>query len=520
MSELLDEQTTIDAIDRSVLQRVLAGATETIPPEELSDPSDALIADVGKRVILLATQASYELADEPVNQPGRVIGRIVRVYQESDPDSQNPVTSLDQVIARYGVNLHKFRSTELSPYDEICLLKAVAIAGFSRDTKPGLNMARKAMRALRHEANNIGDLAEASNKTSPSFTQRILRSMYASAALEEVFVRDGAKAITSIDEVLHNWRDIPATIPENEMNEAGIQPELPSDEESKVGFRRLMRAEAEQRMQGLQLMGDSLVNLPDRDITVRYFETIVFDDSTSVIDSSAKDREKSKVDEKDDDERTPYFSSDYVLTEVTEKLPDDEVITHIIAESPNYGNACYVLRGDTLGCLSNTLGESITWQEVFSYPKITARQLGAKDFRHTRGANVPERVLTYFDDELTHTIRPIAKKWFTGQKMLFNESLQVTGFNRLPVRLVGNVAPRLATIREEMLSWLDSPNLALVRDVRVDEPNGETISIEDIQASLSRLVVEHDRLLDENRRLSEENERLTNALDEIRGIVS
>lgn len=518
MQEILDERATIDAIDGAMLQKVLSGATLAVPAEELSDPTDAVIVDVGRRAMLLATQASYELGDEPVNQPGRMIERIVKAYQESDPDSQNPATSLDQVIARYGINLHRFRSAQLSPYDEVCLLKAAAIAGFSRDTKPGLSMARKAMRALRHEANNIGDLA----KNSPSSVQRILRSLYASAALDEIFARDGAEVITtSIDEVLHTWRDTPTTIAEGEMDEAGMRPELPSDKESKVGFRRLMRAEAEQRMQGLQLMGDSLANLPDRDINVRYFETIAFDDATSVIEPQASDRERAEVDERDQDERTPYFSSDYVLTEVTERMPDGEITTHIIAESPNYGNACYVLRGDTLKCLSETLKQPITWQEVFSYPKITARQLGAKDFRHTRGANVPERVLTYFEEELKHTMKPVAKKWFTGGKMLFdNKSLLVTRFNRLPVRLVSRITPQLAAIRTDMLSWLDIPNPTLVQDSQVDEPDGETVSIEDVQASLARLVVEHDRILDENKRLSEENERLASALDEIRGIVS
>lgn len=482
--------------DATPLDILLGKITGTFTSDELHNPSDETfqrITDFSRNAI----QEINELAAaEPINEPTLIIERIVSQYRTRDPYAAKPITNLDQVVSRYGLNLKRFRAVGLSAYDEMCLLKASVIAGMSRDTMQGSVLARQAISLIRAEANNIGMLSM--NPVKDVATQTVLtRSIYAFGALGDIYQRDEQLAPTSVDAVLHEWNLSLARRDDEIHTDEPLESEIHYDPESRVGFRRLLKMEANERMQGLQLIGESLLNAPDKYISLRYFETVVFENKDAILAAPESEHEATDTEEQTHNpDGIPHLTPDYVLTEITERLPDDTVQVHVVAESPIYGNACYVLRGDTLAALSATLDEPLVWQEVLSYPKVTARQLGATRFHHVQGSNVPERVLAYFDKDLSDTLRPIAERWFVEPKPMYDLSLEVTQHNRLPLRIVENLQSKIADVHEQMMEWLG--------EARRRPATSQALG----RQALEEQLVRNEQLNTENQRLVQENEAL------------
>jgi len=484
----------------------------------------------------LMDRYNQQADQDPTNQPEEVIARIVSQYFSAHRLAAKTPTSLNSIIARYDVGLQRFRKVDLSPYDEVALLKATVYAGFSRGTKSGYVLARKAIRILHHEATNIALPTSEYNKLSDAANlSRLARAIYSSKAIDELYEVENSRPVVNVDDALRGWRELVDSAQPTETDTEDdpiISAEEYVEEESRVSLRRLLNIEAENRLKGLRVIGDRLKEAFGEEVNIRYFETVVFADRESVEtplpDEDEGEQEEiggehHEKDSQDDKETSSYFGSDYVLAEVTQTLEDGSKLIHIIAESPNYSNACYVLRGDTLAAIGEAIGENIDWRTVFSFPKVTARQLGgAMNFRHTNGKTVPEKVLNYLALDVPETLKPVARRWFTGAKPIYNESLEPTRYNRLPSGVKERITPKLEQIREIILPWGGVATAQEAKELgtravtgggveRPETPLPEELS--GVQAQ--ELVVQNEQLKLDKMHLEQANKELNQRIDEL-----
>ncbi len=538
---LNNEQSRIDtpAPERPVITDIdlWRRIQQLLGPNDGLHIDDATVEQFTEQLPAMMETLHQQAVADPANQPDKIIARITSQYRNLNPWASRPVTTLDQAAA-YSLTLKRFRSAGLAPYDEMALLKATAIAGFSRDTPKGLAMGVKAIRMLHHEASNTGPPPNvtASYNNHASLATRFYRTVYAIHALGEVYARDGATPVTSIDKALLQWDEIGSLVADTiASDEVLLDSEIYRDGERRVGFRRLMHSEVEARLQGLRIIGSDLQDTFGSNISVSYFESVVFNGDDKVI--TPEDDQINKDEDETEPEESSYFSPDYVIAEITEPQHDGATLKHVVAESLSYGNACYALRADTLATLSETLGEPLEWRKVLSYRKKTAQQLGAKNFRHSGNSLITDRVLNYFDKPLGETLDLVAKKWFTSEKAIYDQNLQPTKYNRLPVTLIEErVTPRVKEIHAQMMTWLigASPRRltiiprigeTVVEDGNAIEqhPEPEAAPVEEATVAVGGIVQElqkrNEELAVENERLRLTNLQLTERLDAVKRLL-
>jgi len=227
------------------------------------------------------------------------------------------------------------------------------------------------------------------------------------------------------------------------------------------------------------------------------------------------------TDEPDDEnhESTSVFSRDYLIAEAITTLPDGTKQTTIVAESLHYGNACYVLRGDVLSQLSETIGQPLDWKSIFSYFKVTARQLGARSFHHTIGGDLVAKVSAYLSSSEEQAMSELASKWLTGKKMIYDDDMHATRWNRLPRFVRDNIEGNL-DVRARLEAWanaivMPARGLRLPLSKVVNKPKPASVPVEPEAASASEPQTELDRLSAENARLQSELDKANQAKVEL-----
>ena len=400
-----------------------AELTQQMMTEYLRDLTESILRDV---------------SDNPETDPQTTTERILNAFRglanEPTLESQK-LQSINAGIAKYSPNLRRIRELDLSPYDEMALLKSSALAGIVRGTNDGVKLAHSVMNSLKQEMSNQMALSSSFGRNDIiSFIHAYQRSVFASIAIEEIRARQGSAIYKSVDDCLMHWDELGQVTQKEEI----IIPNVTNDDgesvtEDQAQFRMLTELEKDARLKNLEVIGDQLKFMFGENCVVNYFETIVFDGKPEHGPANQDDpAEQGGEDEERDEENTGGLFQDYIVAEIIEKHDDIE-LRHYVAESIHPNNACYVLRADVLAEVSRVVGKDLGWRDVFGGRKNTARQLGAKNFNHTNGGTtIPGKVLRYFSTVRDDIMNDLAVRWTEGRKRIYDEELEATRWNRLP----------------------------------------------------------------------------------------
>jgi len=157
--------------------------------------------------------------------------------------------------------------------------------------------------------------------------------------------------------------------------------------------------------------------------------------------------------EEDDEPQSGELFKDYIIAEITQHLENGTDIVHVIAESIHYANSCYVLRGDMLAEMSIMCGKELNWRDIFKERKNTARQMGARDFRHRKNTDLPGRVIKYLSTDIPELLRSVALKWTEGTRSIYDAHMSPTKWNRLPSSTRGHIASNPITAKAIVENW-------------------------------------------------------------------
>lgn len=424
-----------------------------------------------------------------------------------------PFESLTKAFSRFPLTTGRLHRMQLSPYEASVLLKATAYAGSSRGTESGLKLARRSVSIMRHEmSNGPGKPKQSGGSESLALwyersLDKMCRTFFVGAAYHELTERLGGDPIVSIDDVIRRWSDLetsPGTPEKAELLERLSEPALAPErrvataENEPHPFVPIAEDELRDRLSGLAYLGSQLKEQFGDDVRINYYNPTLF---TTLADTTELRPERTKSRKsRGTTDASPVFSSDYVISEIIMKRPDGSEATHAVAESPAYGNATYVLRADVVEAMAQLTGLPLTWQDVLMYPKVTARQLGARNFRHTKESDTVSRIDQYLGRPVGPELASIAHAWLHAAKPLFSDGFVPTDKNRLP----GFVRDTLSTHADEALATLTSweeGGRPLRRRVGRTATTGVAIEVDP-----SHLI---EKVLDENRELRLANKALS-----------
>lgn len=438
-----------------LMQLVRESGKDLLGNEERLGDVQLVLSEIGHELIEHST-------NDPENDPVKVVARILSAYQalpnESDQFERRRLSSVNRGVAKYPPNLARVRELDLSPFDEMTLLKATALAGIVRGTDDGAKLARMAVSILIHEATNVMSLGSSvSKQDTERFITAWQRIVFANQALQEIVAREGSNDFTAVDDNILLWGELAqrptdedVLIPHiEEMDTLGLNDGL-------VQFRQLTDVEKEERLKNLLVIGGQLKNIFGEDCEVTYFDTIVFDGAQEQTESDDPIRTDGETDDNDEDgeERdSGERFKDYVIAHVIQHQEDGSELDHIVAESIHYGNACYVLRGDILAEVSRLIGQEVTWKDIYGGRKNTARQLGTKDFRHAQNTDIPSRVIRYLSTEKGSILHGISLKWTESAKKIYDHELRPTRWNRLPSRYKRSINADTQRVRGILELW-------------------------------------------------------------------
>lgn len=514
-------------------------------PEQDSDPYRTIESAPPDEYLQTVTEQTREaLEPEPGHEPSQSMLEFLEFlpkmysYGESlrqkDPEGMvqffleqfnaahahvAPFDSLTKAFSRFPLTTGRLHRMQLSPYEESVLLKATAYAGSSRGTESGLKLARRSMSIMRHEiSNSPGKPKQGGGSESLALwyersLDKMCRTFFVGAAYHELTERLGSEPIVSIDDVIRRWSDIAASpgTPEKtqlleRLSEPAPAPEkrVATAENEPHAFVPIAENELRDRLSGLAYLGSQLKERFGDDVRINYYNPTLF---TTLADTTELRPERTKT--RKSREKTgasPVFSSDYVISEIIVHHPDGTEATHAVAESPVYGNATYVLRSDVVEAMAQLTGLPLTWQDVLMYPKVTARQLGARDFRHTKESDTASRINQYLGRPIGPELASISHAWLHAAKPLFTEGFVPTDKNRLPGFVRDTLSAHAAEALATLASWEEGAR-PLRRRVGRTATTGAAI-----ETDPSNLIA---KVLDENRELRLANKALSQRVVEL-----
>ncbi len=410
----------------------------------------------------------YSEASAPDNEPEVAKARILKAFNEGlrerFPNKDlPPVTTLSKAIDLYGLN-QKFLHT-LSASDEMALLHAISYVGKSRATKAGQRLSKNAEGILKNENTNKlvqnGQVVIAVNKENEvKMLDALHRSWLAAHVLTTIGYTNALDLtneapVISIDEVFailmkQRYLGDESSLVDELRNAANIE-ELDLYDELDQPIKSIPERDLPLRLTDISTIENSLRERFGTDILVQYKELALSSDKTT-RDTYEKLRYRAPRLEIDAQTEVAERSSDfsgYVFIEITK--PSGE--TYVIADSPEQGNACYVVRSDIMHEMSTLTGKTITWEDLLRYPKETARQLGASRFYHT-GEDTFEKALAHMEQPLPVLLRVIAEKWLTTGQYTYTSEMEPTRHNRLPRDIRTLIAQQPEKAKEILLTWL------------------------------------------------------------------
>lgn len=401
--------------------------------------SETATTNLKARLGFLARQIVDSVTDDERYAPEQVSERILTAFNKRYHYSKREDHTLNDLVNGSKLslfNLDHFRDADIEPLDEIRFLQASIIASTNRNTEFRQKIAKRAANLLSHEATNRMHLPlEGSPQAISQFLTRFSRGVFALQALRELQL-PLQPSTESIDEALGV---LPWTGPEvtPELDVPVIE-ETVSEDEPDVRFRPMAPTERDGRINGLQRVLDSLTEEYDDSIHINLFEIMVFSDPDDTLrpeqqDETDQPTSDPESDNESDESGSSGFGADYKIAEIVHTREDGSRIVHAIAESPIYGNACYVLRGEVLEEWNQLTGVELTWRDVFRLYKQPARQIGARNFRHYENSDVPAKVLSYIKEDPLYIVSHVFNRIFEDY---FDENLQPTRKNRLPLELV------------------------------------------------------------------------------------
>jgi hypothetical protein len=430
----------------------------------------------------------------------------------------------------YGLKLDILHT--LSSIDIVNLLGAAAYAGASRHTKAGDKLYKTAKSHLMHEITNDwmqgGVVEQVNEEDEMRNLDRIMRSTYAQYVNVENDVLYAYKLhdeapILSIDKVLPAIMNQPRFMGAMSGVEdairviAGVE-RVDSYESEPGGFTSIAKEEAHRRLTDIDDVDKGLRGAFGDNITISYKTlTPTLDNTTRELYEQADAiRRKKDESDKESDFGAADFS-DYIFIEVA--MPDGE--TYVIADSPDYANACYVVRSDVMRAMGALLGREMTWTDALRYPKETARQLGVARFNHTQESDTFGKAINRMNESLDGVLKSIAKVWCDSETAIFDDEMKATKYNRLPRHVREYVTENGADVLDVLLEWLDANEETRAKSFLgkqalhgVNEPESSPQEDEDVQLR-QQLILRDEELRskeEENTRLRSENERLKRML--------
>lgn len=146
------------------------------------------------------------------------------------------------------------------------------------------------------------------------------------------------------------------------------------------------------------------------------------------------------------DRQEPEQAEDkYFILEIKPVDQNGNTKTHVVADNPKINNSAYALREEVLDEWEKLTGIKLIWKDIFSQSRQTARNFGAREFRHNPGSDVPKRINNYLNQETQSLVLETFGRIFDRrERQYFDDDMNPTYRNTMPalfVEAVRNSAP-------------------------------------------------------------------------------
>ncbi|MDB5181628.1 MAG: hypothetical protein JWP13_391 [Candidatus Saccharibacteria bacterium] len=477
----------------------------------------ALLA--GETLAETAEAAEYHLRIQRVQsleeyQAGSVAARILVAAAEhytKDSDRIQQFDTLDELVTRKKtavVRTDTLNDLHLTKPEQVLFLRAVLIATTAREWEAqkggksfSVHQARvqqKALFALRHLATNLVYVGETSDEASvDKFAAAYASNYLARSVVRELHAQGRTShSTTSIDAALSipiafgqlvsgNQQDVVSVFPSAEKIDSGNE---------NLGFKPVYPIDIDEerlaRLRNMQMtFGGPYTEF-------RYYDTIKPFAQKSEGHPNGEEGEPAPSPE--DEPKEDY---NYLVLEIVHPDHNDVMKTHVVADHPEKGNACYALREEVLDEWERLLGIRLSWRDVFTQSRATAQQLGARAFHHNKGSNVEARVHKYLRQDPGALIHETFARIFDREADLFDDAMDPTGKNRMPAVLIAQIRgssvlkERWTAIRQYGYADLHRHEAAVERALgSAERPRERSISLAARAAEIFAKIIEDDSL--------------------------
>lgn len=439
---------------------------------------------------------------------GRILAAATANYSKYD-DQPQEFLSLDDLITKKKaavVRTDTLNGLNLSKPEQVLFLRAVLIATNTRELlakqegKPfsllRARIQRGALSSLRHMATNLVHVGEPSDGSAvEKFASAYSSNYLARSVLRELHTQGRMSHYTvSVDAALSipiafgqltsgDQDEVVSVFPPGEKDEP---------EQENLGFKPVFPAEIDneriERLRNMQLtFGGPYTEF-------RYYESI------KPFAPDKKDKQpavpKGGGPSEEDEDKEDY---NYLVLEIVHPDAQDAMKTHVVADHPEVGNACYALRAEVLDEWERLVGIRLSWRDVFTQSRGTARQLGARRFNHNKGSNVEKRVNSYLRLAPEALVNETFAKIFDRSAGLFDDAMVPTEKNRMPSILISQIQAstvlreRWTAIREHGYAELHRHEAANARaETGSSQPRQREVSLQERAAQIFARILAED----------------------------
>jgi hypothetical protein len=397
-----------------------------------------------QRVQDLEEYSAPAITDRVLNAAGR--------HYTKYPDQPVTFRSLDELVSKQSsavVRPDTLNALGLHKPDQVLVLRAVIIATTAQEWASRANggptfsqrrakLQRQAVHTLRHLATNnvyVGEVIDA--ESSQRFRDAYAANYLARSVIRELHMQGRlSHSSLSVDEALNipiafgqlvsgDQQDVVSVFPPGEQDKTGA---------GNLGFKPVLPTEIDEKR--LARLREMQFSFGGPYTEFRYYDSIKpFKPNDEEKPKPTGGRGPEGDEENDDDE-----DYNYLVLEIVH--PDEQGVrhTHVVADHPEKGNACYALRDEVLMEWERLLGIRLSWRDVFTQSRGTARQLGARPFHHNKGSNVEKRVHDYLRQESESLVLETFGSIFDRrQKAPFDDAMQPTKYNRMPDIMIAQI---------------------------------------------------------------------------------
>lgn len=378
----------------------------------------------------------------------RILYGASATYSRDDLPPQT-FKSLDDLLTKKGsavVRPDTMNAYGLQKPEQVLLLRAAIIATTTREYKAHregrrlsdrqAKIQRQALFSLRHMATNVVAVNETVDERGvQKFLGAYAANYLARSVLKELHEQGKFNLATndSVDAALR----LPIAFGQLASGDqstvvAAFPPGARGPvEEKNLGFKAVIPAEID--AERIERLREMQWNFGGPYTEFRYYESIkpfgVAKPRTENADGKTRKRSGPANGGEEEQDRQDH---NYLILEVRHPDETGAMKTHVIADHPVKGNACYALREEVIDEWERLLGIRLSWRDVFSLPRGTAKQLGARKIIHAKGTDVEARVRQYLMQDRESMVYETFGAIFDREAGLFTDDMQPTEKNQMP----------------------------------------------------------------------------------------